>query len=70
MTLSLGQLDKEENYMLRRINDPTISWQGFHDTSFTEIPAEHAESDKYDSNFIDNESSKDEDERDERESIY
>ncbi|GMN42777.1 hypothetical protein TIFTF001_011983 [Ficus carica] len=56
------QSDKEENYMLRRINDPKIIWKGFHDTSFTEIPAGHAESDEYDSDFIDNESSKDEDE--------
>ena len=56
------QSDKEENYKLHRINDPTISWQDFHYTSFTEIPAEHVESDEYDSDFIDSESSEDEDE--------
>ncbi|GMN42162.1 hypothetical protein TIFTF001_011382 [Ficus carica] len=41
------QSDVEENYMLRRINNHTISWQGFHDTSFTKIPAEHVKSDKF-----------------------
>ena len=51
--------DKEEEYMPRRMNDPTSSWQGFY---VTDLSTEHVDSDEYDSDYICSESSEDEDE--------
>ena len=56
------ELDKEEEYMHRRMNDPITSWQGFHESCFIELPTEHVVSDEYDSNYIHSENSEDEDE--------
>ena len=52
--------DKEEEYMPRRMNDPTGSWQGFRESCFTDLPTEHLDSDEYDSDYIYSASSEEE----------
>ena len=54
--------DKEEEYMSRHMNDPTTSWQGFHESCFTNLRTKHIENDEYDSDYICSESSEDKDE--------
>ena len=56
------ELNKEEEYMPHRMNDPTIGWQGFHESCFTDLPTKHMDSDEYDSDYICNENLEDEDE--------
>ena len=51
--------DKEEEYMLYRMNDPTSGWQGF---NVAELHTNHVDSEEYDSDYICNESSEEEDE--------